>query len=152
MPTEPVMLTSVLLQTSFLLTYVKAGLRAVHRTDRALFSDHAGRSVGDSLDLDEAARSVDPEENRWDYLLSVPSAGKIVALEPHSAKTSEVKVVIRKKQWALMFLRGHLPEGTTVSRWLWVSHGRASFSPIEKVRRRLNQAGIEFSGRNVRAL
>ncbi len=123
---------------------------ALLRRDVELIHKDARSFVGDSLDLDAAAREEFPEDNRWDYLLSLPEMEKIVGLEPHSAKDDLVSVVIRKKKNAESYLRNHLKSGVKVANWFWVSHGKVSFSRMDPVRRRLDQNGIEFRGRQLR--
>jgi len=56
--------------------------------DRALIAVSERLKIGDSLGLDSALTEDFPNANRWDYVFSVPTAGKLVALEPHSAKYS----------------------------------------------------------------
>jgi hypothetical protein len=46
-------------------------------------------------------------------------------------------------------LRTHLHPKHRVSEWLWVSHGRTSFSKMEKATRRLAQEGIRYVGRSL---
>lgn len=117
--------------------------------DRALISAGERPRIGDSLDLDAALRRDFPNANRWDYVFSVPDAAKLIALEPHSAKDSEISVLIAKKKHAITQLRAHLQAKYGISRWLWVSRGRTSFSRMEQATRRLAQAGIEYVGRSV---
>jgi hypothetical protein len=117
--------------------------------DRALIAPAERPKIGDSLNLDDALLREFPNANRWDYVFSVPAVGKLIALEPHTAKDSEISVVIAKKEHAAWQLREHLLPRFGISRWLWVSHRRNSFSRMERARRRLDQAGIEYLGRSV---
>jgi hypothetical protein len=117
--------------------------------DRVLIAVSQRPRIGDSLDLDAALRRDFPNEMRWDYVFSVPAAHKLVALEPHRARESEISVLIAKKKNAATHLRAHLRPAYAVSDWLWVSHGRTSFSRTEQARRRLAQAGIKYLGRAV---
>jgi hypothetical protein len=130
--------------------HLKSGVKAFAPADARLIAPIARTQIGDSIDLDAAARDEFPEANRWDYVLSVPAMSQIVAIEPHSAKDSEVSVVIAKKKHAVDYLRAHLQDGYRVARWLWVSHGPVGFSRMERARRRLDQHGIEFAGRLLR--
>lgn len=120
--------------------------------DRQLIEPAERQRIGDSLDLDEACRPAFPNANRWDYVFSVSDARKLVALEPHHANDSEISAVIAKKQHASTYLTTHLRPGQHVAEWLWVSHGRTSFSKMESARRRLDQAGIKYVGRRVNTL
>jgi hypothetical protein len=140
-------LTETLVHLSALRPHVRNGLQAFRATDLALIALAEKPRVGHSLDLDEATRVEHPNANRWDYLLCIPDLEKIVALEPHSAKDSEIKVVAAKRQWAVDFLRDHLPPGKRVSKWYWVTRGKIGFGKMERARRQIDQAGISFVGR-----
>lgn len=146
-------LAQALQKKSSLQPAVREGLGALRTADVKLIHERARRDVGDSIDIDEAAKAEHPTENRWDYLLSVPSARRLVAFEPHSpAKDSEIKVVIAKRRFALDYLRAHLPAAYRVSDWYWASRGKVTFMSMESARRRLNQNGIEFVGRVLRKI
>jgi hypothetical protein len=134
-------------RTSSLLERIQDGLGAVENADRALIDGAIRASFDDSLDLDEAMRPAFPNENRWDYLLGHASSGAVVALEPHSANTSEASVVIAKRRRALDQLRGHFEDGHRVTSWYWVASGKVDFAPHDKIVNQLNQNGITFVGR-----
>ena len=103
----------------------------------------------DSLDIDEAFKEGREQENRWDYLLGHEPGKQVVAVEPHSASTSEVTTVINKRLAARQQLRDHLRDGVDVKIWLWVASGKVRFVPMEKAMFRLAQNGIEFVGRKI---
>lgn len=134
---------------SALLPAVVNGMGAFLARDRALIALGERQKIGDSLDLDAALRENFPDANRWDYVFSVPGASTLIALEPHTAKDSEISVLIAKKRHATEQLRQHLRPQYGVSEWLWVSHGRTSFSRMERATRLLAQAGIKYLGRSV---
>jgi hypothetical protein len=146
------LLTKTLLPGSTLINSVQIGLGALPGADTALIAEPQRGRVGDSLDFDEATRLAHPNAHRWDYLLSVPELKSIVAFEPHPAKDSEINVVIAKKQMAVDFLRAHLPAGKRVAKWYWVTRGRVRFGTMERARRLLDQKGITFAGRQLKAL
>jgi len=125
---------------------------ALKAKDRQLVEATERKNIQDSIDLDEASRVDHPQENRWDYIVSVPRYSRLVGIEPHPARDGEVKVVIAKRKFAMTLLRHHLPPRHRVGRWLWASHGRVGFSRMERVRRLLDQNGIEFIGRLVKSL
>lgn len=137
---------------SALLAHVRVGIGAMERRDLELIEEAERRRVGDSCNLDEALRTRQPNEHRWDYLLSVPEAGQLVGLEPHSAGDSEVQVVIQKCKNARAALQQELKPGLRISRWYWVTRGRVSFSRMDRATRQLSQNGIEFVGRRLAAL
>jgi hypothetical protein len=143
------LLQVVLIPASSLRPAVRKGMGAFLQRDRTLVALSERSKIGDSLDLDEALKKDFPNANRWDYVFSVPGASKLIALEPHTAKDAELGVIIAKKQHAARHLRAHLQPRYGVSEWLWVSHGRTSFSRMEQATRRLAQAGIKYLGRSV---
>lgn len=129
---------------SSLQTAVQDGLGAVQKADRD-YLDSAIRTVfSDSLELDAAMRQGHEEDNRWDYLLGHQPSEQVVAVEPHAATQHQIATVIKKRQAAKNQLTGHLQEGKTIAKWLWVATGKVHFADTEKARRQLDQAGIEF--------
>lgn len=141
-----------LLDRSALVALLRDGVGALLSADARLIAESERSKIGDSLDLDAASRDEYPNHHRWDYVLSVSSTGKLIGLEPHSGKDSEISVVIAKKQHAVTYLRAHLRQGHHVTQWYWVSHGAVTFSRMDAARRRLDQAGITFVGRSLIAL
>jgi hypothetical protein len=119
---------------------------------------HSGRvalelraSFADSLDLDEATRADHPNDNRWDYLLGHGPSSNVVAVEVHSAETSQVGVVIAKKERSRVHLREHLTPGSSVAAWYWIASNAAALVPFDKVKLRLEQNGIRMVGRSLQA-
>jgi hypothetical protein len=131
--------------TSSLRARVLTGLAALAKTHRKYVDQALRPSFDDSLDVDEAFRAQAASSHRWDYLLGVQETAQIVGLEPHSASTGEVGVVISKKKASMEHLRSHL-DTKHISAWFWVASGRVDFAPFETAIRRLDQAGIQFVG------
>lgn len=127
------------------------GLDAVEASHHKYFAADVRTDFSDSLDLDKAMKAGREQENRWDYLLGHHSSGKVVGVEPHSAKQDQVQTVIKKRSAALVQLKDHLRDGTRVDRWLWVASGNVHFADTEKSRRLLDQNGIQFVGKSVAA-
>jgi hypothetical protein len=138
-------LLKILLPDSVLRHEVRDGMGAVeadHRRD--YFHDDVKPHFLDSLDIDGTLAKGRESQNRWDYLLSHAPSKSVIAVEPHSAKQEEISVVIRKKDSAKEQLSDHLVAGAKIAKWIWVSSGRNGFADTEKVRRQLDQRGIEF--------
>lgn len=144
-------LRAALRPESSLQASVKDGLGAVQSAHRGYLAEELRSQFGDSLELDEAVRREHQRSNRWDYLLGHSPSGAVVGVEPHSAHTSEVRVVIAKRRAAMDHLRGHLRDGTRVAMWIWVASGRVDFLPFDRAKRRLDEAGITFVGTQVKA-
>jgi hypothetical protein len=143
-------LKSALREESTLHAHIRDGIGAFKQRDIKLISEAERSRIKDSLELDAAAKDEYPEANRWDYILSISDLSEIVGIEPHTAKDSEISVVIAKKKHANTYMRHHLQDGHRVARWFWVSHGTVSFSKMDRARRRLDQNGIKFEGRMIR--
>ncbi len=142
---------AALRSSSTLRASVYDGIDALERGHRDILHDQIKRDFGDSLNLDDALQRAHPGSNRWDYLLGHEPSQALVGMEVHSAHTGEVSVLIAKKQDALDQLRGHLRDGQRVDRWLWVASGSVQILDLDKVRRKLDQHGITFIGRQVLA-
>jgi len=142
-------LSGALKRTSKLRAQMQRGLGALNDADRRRIDKDAKSEFSESLDLDEAMRPRYPLENRWDYLLGHEPSNRVVALEPHSATSGEVAVIIAKKERAKVHLRTELEPDAHVSQWFWVASGRVDFAPFEKAKLRLDQAGITFVGRTL---
>jgi hypothetical protein len=142
---------SALRKDSALLPLVADGLGAVNDAHRDYFDTGIRKTFADSLDLDKAMQLGHEQANRWDYLLGHAPSGKVVAVEPHSAKQDEITTVINKRIAALEQMKRHLRDDARVTKWLWVASGKVHFANTEKARLRLDQNGIEFVGTKVTA-
>lgn len=91
------------------------------------------------------------QQNRWDYLLGHGAQDVVVGLEPHCAKDGEISTVIAKRRAALDQLRSHLRNGAKISAWYWVASGTVHFADTEKARRMLDQNGVQFVGKCLKA-
>lgn len=132
---------------SSIATAVLTGMTALGKSDRKLIHESIRPEIGDGINLDEATRIAFPNQNRWDYVLSVPNRKLLIGVEPHSANDGELSVVIKKRNNAVDFLADQLKPGERVARWYWVTRGKVNFSNTEKARRALDQNGIRFVGR-----
>lgn len=132
-------------------TRVQDALGAVASAHRRHIDAAIRADFADSLELDEAMREGHEGENRWDYLLGHGPSRVVVALEPHSAEQGEISTVIKKKKAALVQLRDHLTDGARIQAWFWVASNKVHFAETERVRRQLDQHGIEFVGKKLLA-
>lgn len=85
---------------SSILQFVKDGLEALEKEHHQYIEPPLRAEFGDSIDIDKAVLSGNEEENRWDYLLGYMPNGKVIALEQHSAKQSEISSIIAKRKAA----------------------------------------------------
>ena len=145
---------AALTSSSPLHAHVKNGLGALEKRDRKYVDVSVRADFGDSLEIDAnikelpASDSSISQQNRWDYLLGHSATGDLIALEPHSANTGEVSVVIKKKMMALHQLRAHFPNGIVpIKKWFWVASGPVNIVPLSKKKQLLYQNGIVLVGR-----
>lgn len=144
-------LRGALREDSALQDSVQDGLQALKKAHVALIDGSVHQDLADSLDLDAAMKVQHPQANRWDYLIGHGPSGKVAAVEPHTAKQVEISTIIAKRTSAKAQLRGHLRDGVTVAKWLWVASGDVHFPDTDKAKKRLDQEGIEFVGKRVQA-
>ena len=130
---------------------VATGLGAIEHAHKDYIEDTLRSQFADSLALDEALHAGHEQENRWDYLLGHKPSQQVVGLEPHSARTDQVRTVIKKRTAALRQLQDHLTPGTRIAAWYWVASGTVDFLAIEKTTLQLDQAGITFVGTALRS-
>lgn len=83
------------------------GLRALGQYSSKIKLSDTNKCEG-SVDIDRATIVKYPQESRWDYLFSYK--GKIYFVEVHSAKTGEVKTILKKLQWLKDWLHNQAPE------------------------------------------
>ena len=140
-----------LLDTSQLMEHVSDGLAALDRAHRSYIANEIHGTFGDSLNLDEALLETHPNANRWDYLLGHTPSQQVIGVEPHTAKDDEVSTLIAKRAAAKEQLASHLEPGSRVAKWIWVASGKVQFADTEKARRRLDENGIEFIGKQLQA-
>lgn len=143
-------ISAALKSRSVLASRVKEGLNGLSRSHRLLLAEPDRTRISDSLDLDSALRQSAPADNRWDYLICIKDRKEIVGVEPHSARESELSVVIAKKRSAEVRLREEFAPGHAVAAWYWVTEGKNHFTKTERVTKVLAQSGIEFRGRLLR--
>ena len=114
----------------------------------------ANRLTG-SIDLDGALRqdSKHASASRWDYGIGYRSESgseQAVWVEVHSAKTSEVSVVLQKLQWLCDWLNGdgteQLAQMTNAAakdiRFVWVASNGVAIPKHSPQYRRLNMSKI----------
>jgi hypothetical protein len=139
------------LRGSYLAAAIQGGIQAVPSDNRKHVADSVRTDFLDSLDLDEASRTRHPTDARWDYLLGHAPSSQVVAIETHSAETSQVSRVIQKRTASLGHLRDQLGAGHNVAAWYWAASGRIDFVPHEKAVLRLSENGIQFVGGRLEA-
>ena len=139
------------LKGSYLAAAIQGGTQAIPGDKRKHIEESVRPEFLDSLDLDAATRERHPNDARWDYLLGHAPSSQVVALETHSAETSQVSRVIQKRAASRAHLQNQLTTGHNVAAWYWVASGRVDFVPHEKTIIRLSENGIQFVGGRLEA-
>jgi hypothetical protein len=139
------------LKGSYLVAAIHPGIRAIPSAKREHIAESLRAEFRDSLDLDGATRARHPTDARWDYLLGHAGSSQVVALEAHSAETSQVSLVIEKRAASRRHLEGQLQPGESIAAWYWVASGRVDFAPHERTLNRLDKNGIQFVGGRLEA-
>lgn len=106
--------------------------------------------VACSVDIEGAGGPPPEGEARWDYLTIRAINGTGVAIEVHPAQQrGEVDRMIRKKTWAMGFLKTHAAFIEVELPWLWVLPRGSSFGlPRTGIQaRRLAQHNISLPKR-----
>ena len=95
-----------------------------------------------SVDIDTAVKSIYPNASRWDY--AVGYNGKTYFIEVHTAKTDEVKSVLKKLQWLKDFLINDAPElNKEPKSFHWIASNANHILPGSLQVRQLTLKGIK---------
>jgi hypothetical protein len=148
---EQTPIRAALCEESSLRRLVCDGLGALKSTDHKYLEPDLRPLFRDSLDLDAATASAHPQDNRWDYLLGHSPSGRVIGVEPHSARSDQVGTVIAKKVAASRHLQPHLQPKARVASWIWVAAGQVDILHLDRARLRLAQHGVQLVGKQLRA-
>lgn len=100
----------------------KTGLTALGaNSNKVIVSDK--RMLQGSVDIDGCTALKYPNDSRWDYVFAYK--GEAFFVEVHSAKTGEVRTVIKKLQWLRKWLNNKAPginilKSSAVPSFYWV--------------------------------
>ena len=129
----------------------QVGLQALRAEDKPHIDAENTRHLTGSVDIDTALRATYPNDNRWDFAITYKHANRtaevVYWVELHTASDSQVKVVIKKAQWLLGWLKG---AGKPLAEFerdiVWVSSGATSFTLSAPQRKQMAQAGLQHHG------
>jgi hypothetical protein len=130
------------------------GLQALRAGDKPHIDPEDTRHLAGSADIDTALAKVYPHANRWDFAIgyqhSDRSAEVIYWTELHTASDSQVKVVIRKAEWLLGWLRTGKNFLNAFERdIIWVSSGATTFTLSSPQKKAMATAGLNHCGRKL---
>jgi len=95
------------LATPDVATCYKTGLTALGTYSSKISVSNTSILNG-SVDIDTCTSGLYPNENRWDYAFAYD--GEVFFIEIHSAKSGEVRTVIKKFNWLKDWLTNKAPE------------------------------------------
>lgn len=106
----------------------QTGLSALRKEDKNIINFEDTRKIDGSVDIDDATKSLYPQENRWDYVISYKGE-YLYFVEVHPATNGTVKDVIAKRNWLLKWLSTKaLPLNNYVQKekkqFIWIHSGR----------------------------
>lgn len=120
------------------------GLRALKNVDRVKVSCEKPRKLDGSLDIDSSVKSLYPDSERWDYVISY--SGGVCYCEIHPAETSEVTKMIAKLAWLKKWLKDKAPQINALPaythKYVWVSSGRVNVLPTSREAKQISGSGI----------
>ena len=133
----------------------RVGLQALRAEDKPHIKPEDTRRLRGSADIDSALLMEQPSANRWDFAIAYQHSNRqdeyVYWVELHTASDSEVKVVIKKAQWLLDWLKGRAQELNAFERELvWVSSGATSFSLTSTQRKQMAEVGLQYKGSHLR--
>jgi hypothetical protein len=129
----------------------REGLQALRPEDKPHIVPEDTRKLRGSVDVDKAYEKLAPQANRWDFAISYQHTNRIGEMvywvELHTASDSQVKVVIKKAEWLLEWLKNDGKPLADLERSIvWVSSGNTSFTRGAPQLKKIAQAGIKYSG------
>jgi hypothetical protein len=136
---------------------VKPGLDAIKKEHRKHFLSNGSNKLLDfrSLEVDVAflkrGLPADKNANRWDYVVWSAKNKFACFVEPHSASTGEVDVVLRKFAWLNAKLTSEEFRGCFLGyqkQFIWAFSASNRISPNSPQRRNLAKSSLVILGQN----
>ena len=133
------------------------GLQALRSEDKPHIVPEDTRKLKGSVDVDKAYEKLAPQANRWDFAIAYQHTNRkeevVYWVELHTASDSQVKVVIKKAQWLLEWLKTEGKPLADLERSLvWVSSGNTSFTRGAPQLKKIAQAGLKYAGNKLAIL
>ncbi len=135
----------------------RVGLNALRAEDKqhVSFEQTNSEHLRGSVDVDTALLESEPNANRWDFAIGYKHHNRreefVYWVETHTGSDSEIKVVLRKLNWLLKWLRKDGKELAGFDRqFVWVPSGATSFSKGSTQVRQLAEKGLYYSGSKLR--
>ncbi|MCT7988121.1 hypothetical protein [Laspinema olomoucense] len=121
----------------------KKGLQALGSNSSKIKPGNSKKCEG-SVDIDTTLVASYPNDSRWDYALGYD--GNTYFVEVHSAKTDEVKTVLKKLAWLKDFLIQEAPElNQEPKQFHWIASSSNHILPQSSQSRQLANSGLKLS-------
>lgn len=134
---------SAIENTPVLKAAYQKGLQALG-SNRSKIKPGNSKQCEGSVDIDTTLVAAYPNDCRWDYALGYN--GITYFVEVHSAKTDEVKTVIKKLDWLKDFLIQEAPElNQEPKQFHWIASSGNHILPNSSQSRKLAQSGLKIS-------
>ncbi|MGQ9919626.1 MAG: hypothetical protein ACUVS7_19710 [Bryobacteraceae bacterium] len=142
----------VLTQTPALQGAWQPGFQALSAADRQHVDAQDTRRLAGSVNVDAALARTHPNDPRWDYAVGHRPTNYdeevVYWIEIHPSSSGEIRAVKAKLTWLKKWLQVSAPELNAMRKaFIWVSSGRASFSPGSPRRKELALLGLRYHGR-----
>lgn len=121
------------------------GLQALKKKDSVAVYAKDNRKITGSVDIDKETKRLYPEASRWDYVVGYED--KAYFLEVHSANAGEVKTVIRKKEWLLLWLKNNAATLRAIKAdgpYYWAPSGENTIIPTSPQFKKMAQHQIKL--------
>ena len=119
------------------------GLQALGSNSSKIKPGNSKQCEG-SVDIYTTLVAAYPNDSRWDYALGYN--GITYFVEVHSAKTDEVKTVIKKLEWLKEFLIQEAPElNQEPKQFHWIASSGNHILPNSSQSRQLTKSGLKLS-------
>jgi len=107
-----------------------------------------------SVDIDRALMPMEPNANRWDFAIGYKHSNREEAVvywvEIHTGSDTEFKLVLRKLDWLLGWLRS---TGKALNafecEYIWVASGATAFTDSAKQTKIMAQRGLRYAGKRL---
>ncbi|MDP2983099.1 MAG: hypothetical protein Q8O92_07205 [Candidatus Latescibacter sp.] len=127
--------------------FLQSQLDALSKAHKNSIIVNNSKRVTGSVNIDDALKSVYPNDNRWDYAIGYyinNQDDKVFFVEFHKANVDEVSRVLQKKKWLMSWIRGKPLDDLNHRIFVWVSSGGIKISANSPQRRILNTHGIQL--------
>lgn len=130
------------------------GLEALRAVDRPHIKAADTRMLLGSVDIDKAHLKIKKhaDANRWDFAIGYKHSNRqeavIYWVEIHTGSDIEFKVMLKKFDWLMVWLRGDgRALGEFEREFVWVASDATKFTDTAKQKKIMAQKGLRYAGK-----